>query len=104
MACRPTGAATLALAAHAPRVDAFFETGTGNVVHDANGVGWYFNNNYSMGFAPQGEAVSRNSADTAAGARHMSWHTHSNYSSGYRCGDVYLNGNASYERLVYQAD
>src|SRR5262245_31149801 len=42
VACRPTGAANLQLAAHAPRADVFFDTGSGNTPHNANGVGWYF--------------------------------------------------------------
>ena len=42
------------VAAHAPRTDVLFDTGTGNVPHDANGVGWYYNGNWSWGFAPQG--------------------------------------------------
>ncbi len=105
LACRPTGATTLTLAADAPRADVFFDTGTGNTPHNANNVGWYFNNDYSMGFAPQGEAISRGQADTLPGATRLSWHTLSQNSGGYRCGDVTgLNGSTSYERVVYQAD
>ncbi len=106
LACRQTGSATLTLAANAPRTDVFFDTGANNnVVHNANGVGWYFNNNYSMGFAPLGAAVQRNSADVLAGATRLSWHTHNFFGGGYRCGDTTgLNNSNAWERIVYQAD
>ena len=106
VACRQTGSATLTLAAQAPRTDVFFNTGDGNnVVHNANGVGWYFSTNYSMGFAPLGAAVQRNQADVLAGPQRLSWHTLSFFGGGYRCGDTTgLNNSAAWERIVYHAD
>ncbi|MDB4943044.1 MAG: hypothetical protein JWP97_2578 [Labilithrix sp.] len=105
LACRATGATTLTLAAYAPRADVFFDTGSSNVMHVANGVGWYFNDNYSMGFAPPGDTISRNQGDTAPGPLHLSWHTLAAYSGGFRCGDtMWLNSDATWERVVYHAD
>jgi hypothetical protein len=108
MACRPTGSATLQLLAWAPRTDVFFDTGTGNVTHNANGTGWYFNNAWSWGFVREGDAVSRNSCDTngtGTVAQRLCWHTGGgNINSGYRCGNNFLNGSTAYERVVYQAD
>ncbi|MFN8641788.1 MAG: hypothetical protein U0802_09080 [Candidatus Binatia bacterium] len=64
LACRPVGSPDLSVLAHAPRPDVIFDTGASNTPHDANGVGWYYNDNYSWGFAPQGEPISRSSCDT----------------------------------------
>ena len=52
----PVGAATFQVLAAAPRADVIFDTGHGNVPHDANGSGWYFSSDWSWGFAPQGAA------------------------------------------------
>ena len=78
LACRPVGSPNLSVLAHAPRADVITDTGTGNTPHDANGVGWYYNNSYSWGFAPQGDSISRNSCDTDFGGspeKHLCWHT-----------------------------
>ncbi len=114
LGCRPTGSANLQVAAWAPRVDVLFDTGTGNVLHDANGVGWYYSSAYSWGFAPQGDIVTRSSCDTTAssfgpgadGDKRLCWHTGGGLiNGGWRCGTAdSLNGSTSYERIVYQAD
>ena len=107
LACRPTGSDTLTLAAQAPREDVFFNTGDRtDIVHNANGVDWYFSLDWSMGFAPQGAGVRRSSADVQDGQDplRMSWHTNDTYTPGYRCGNVYLNGRSDYEKVIYQAD
>ncbi|MDH5784677.1 MAG: hypothetical protein OEZ16_03605 [Chromatiales bacterium] len=108
LACRPTGSDVLTVAAHANREDVFFVTGDGgNVVHNANGVDWYFSYNYSMGFAPEGEGVMRTSADTQnmGSPLRLSWHTHDHYTGGWRCGSsVGLNYNGAWEKVIYQAD
>ena len=108
LACRPTGSSVLTLAAYANRSDVFYDTGmANNVVHNANGVDWYFSANYSMGFAPQGEGVTRSSADTQdqSSPYRLSWHTHDYYANGWRCGsNVWLNGNGAWEKVIYQAD
>lgn len=107
LACQQQGSTTLRVAAHATRAEVFRNTGDrNNVVHTANGVDWYFSYNYSMGFAPVGEGVSRNSADTRNfnNNNRMSWHTNDSYTPGYRCGNVYLNGNSGWDKVIYQAD
>jgi len=113
LACRPNGSSTLTVAAHAPRADVLFDTGTGNVPHNANGVGWYFNNSWSWGFALQGDEIQRNSCDVEAspfspGAnpdKRLCWHTSGNsITDGWRCGaDVSLFSN-THERLVFHAN
>ncbi len=107
MACRAAGSSVLQLAAHAPRLDVITDTGTGNVTHNANGVGWYFNSSWSWGFVVAGDTVTRNSCDTDTGvnsALRMCWHTGgNNINSGYRCGDDYTFG-SDYERIVYHAN
>src|SRR5262249_29249767 len=47
LGCRNKGAAKLTIAAHGPRADVLFDTGSSNTPHNANGVGWYFNGNFS---------------------------------------------------------
>jgi hypothetical protein len=83
-----------------------FDTGTGNVLHEANSVGWYFNDSYSWGFAPSGAVVSRSSCDTETtdpGLR-LCWHTFSQaLDQGYRCGDNDLNGSSAFERVIFEA-
>jgi hypothetical protein len=114
LGCRTVGSPTLLVAANAPRTDVDFDTGTSNVPHDANGVGWYFNPDYSWGFAPQGDPINRNSCDVAASSiggagpdpdKRLCWHTSGgSISSGWRCGaNDSLNGNAAFERMVFEA-
>jgi hypothetical protein len=108
LACRPTGSPVLQLAANAERPDVLFDCGTqADCVHAANGVGWYFSDQYSWGFAPENAPVNRNSCDFggADGDRRLCWHTGSSaINTGYRCGETTLNGDASYERLIFQAN
>lgn len=107
LACRPTDASTLTVLAWAPRSDVLFDTGTSNTLHNANGVGWYFNGSYSWGFAPQGAAVTRVSCDVQSGLddQRLCWHTSSsNFSAGWRCGAATDRFDTSYERLIYQRD
>jgi hypothetical protein len=108
LACRATGATVLDVAANAPRADVLFDTGTTNTPHLANDAGWYFNGNFSMGFARAGDAINRNQCDlsaTPAPEQRLCWHTVTTASSGYRCGGATaLNSSGAYERIVYQAD
>ena len=115
MACRPAGATTLQVAAYAPRADVFFDTGSGNDPHVANGVGWYYSDSQSWGFAPSGDAILRNSCDTqdssidatgVDGGLRLCWHTsNALLQGGWRCGaDDNLNGSFGFERLVFQAN
>ena len=116
LACRPGGGGALAVLAMAPRGDVTFDTGSSNQPHDANGVGWYFSTDWSWGFAPQGDAVTRSSCDTTASSfdgfagahkdQRLCWHTGgSSLAVGWRCGATdSLNGDVGWERLVYHSD
>jgi len=105
VACRPTGSATLQLLAQAPRADVFFDTGMGNVLHVANGSGWYYNNAWSFGYTTAAETVNRNSCDvnnTTPASRFCAHTGGGNINGGYRCGaDAGLNGSAAFERIIY---
>ena len=107
LGCRPAGAANLTAAAMGARADVLHECGNNNAcTHEANGVGWYFSDSYSWGFVAAGEGVSRSSCDTAntRPETRMCWHTGGgNMNSGYRCGTNFLNGNAGWERVIFQA-
>ena len=106
LACRPVGASNFTLLAQAPRADVFTETGDGNTPHDANGVGWYYDDNSSWGFAPQGEPIDRDSCDINAGASRMCIHTWFGVTDeGYRCGDDTddLNDDPTWERVVLES-
>jgi hypothetical protein len=115
LGCRTTGSNTLIVAAQGPKADVTFDTGTGNVPHVANGVGWYYNSGWSWGFAPAGSPINRNSCDivdsqtypgggASDGALRICWHTGGgNINSGWRCGKPdFLSG--THERLIYHAD
>ena len=108
LGCRQVGQTTFHTLAMGPRVDVIFDTGTGNTPHDANGVGWYYNDSYSWGFAPQGEPITRNSCDTTntGNENRLCWHTGGgSINGGWRCGAATgLNGDTTWERIVYQAD
>ncbi len=110
LACRPVGSSTLTVAAWANRGDVTFDTGAARngVTHSANGVGWYFNNNWSWGFAPMGIPVDKYSCDVdaTAGGLKLCWHTgNASINGGYRCGvTMGLNGSTAYERLIFHAD
>jgi cysteine-rich repeat protein len=105
--CRPVNATVFTLLAMGERADVLFDTNTSNVTHDANGVAWYWDDSHSMGFASPGTGVSRNSCDTAnvSPELRMCWHTGGNaITSGYRCGNTFLNGNNAWERVIMHAD
>jgi hypothetical protein len=105
LACAPVNAPKYTLVAMGLRSDVLFDCGSGsNCTHQANGVGWYYSNNWSWGFANAGDQVQRNECDVAAGPLRLCWHT-VNGAGGYRCCDTTgLNGDASWKRYVYQAD
>lgn len=112
MACRQTGSPTFNVLAQAPRADVFFDTGSGsNSTHTANGVAWYFNDDWSFGFAPAGAVVNRNSCDVEDlngnepnYATRMCVHTGGGQTSdGWRCGGN-AGVNNGWERIIYQGD
>ncbi|MEW6146202.1 MAG: hypothetical protein AB1598_14410 [Thermodesulfobacteriota bacterium] len=106
LACRPTGSSTLTLLAQGAREDVTFDTGINEtVLHIANGVGWYFNNNYSWGFVRAGDSVIKDSCDvdeSGANDERLCWHSNE---GGYRCGaTLELNSSTDFERIVYTSD
>lgn len=112
MGCRAVGSDTLIVAANAPRIDVLFDTDNSNVPHDANGVGWYYDDSFSWGFAPQGAAIQRQPCDIvdssflggSDGERRMCWNTvNSQLGQGFRCGEFdQLAGNPGYERVIFE--
>jgi cysteine-rich repeat protein len=108
MACRPVNGNNYTLVAMGDRADVTFDTGNGNVTHDANGVSWYYSSSYSWGFAKGGDPVSRNSCDTqnVNPSDRMCWHTGSgNINGGWRCGSTTgLNSNSTWERKLFHAN
>jgi hypothetical protein len=115
LACRATGQSDLQVVAMAPRADVLFDCSSiSSCTHDANGVGWYYSDSYSWGFAPAGSPVNRNSCDiidsqtypggASDGDQRICWHTGGgSISSGWRCGKPDFIG-STYERLVFEAD
>ena len=106
LSCRETDSSTLTLLAQGDRSDVTFDTGfNSNVLHTANGVGWYFNTVFSWGFVREGDSVSKNECDvdsSVANNERLCWHLTN--SGGYRCGATEnLNASVDFERIVYQA-
>ncbi len=111
LSCLPTGSDTLTLLAQGQRSDVTFDTGNDNndVLHVANGVGWYFNNTgsseagSSWGFVRAGDSVRKNNCDldsSGANDERLCWHLHGN--GGYRCGETRgINSSVDFERIVY---
>lgn len=120
MAGGPVGSPNFDVLAAAPRVDVLTDTGTGNTPHDANGSGWYYNGDWSWGFAPQGAPITRNSCDTVdsntipspggLGDQRLCWHTGAGNGcttqtlcSGWRSGrNDFLQDAATHERFIYE--
>jgi hypothetical protein len=109
LACRPIGNPNFTVLAQAERTAVFQDTGVSNVLTLANGVGWYFSDSYSYGFAPGGDVVSRSSCDTVGsqGNLRMCVHTQGGIIpgyGGYRCGNnLPLNGSNTWEHVILQA-
>jgi cysteine-rich repeat protein len=107
VACRPVAATDLTLLAMGERAAVTFDTGMTNVPYNHNGTGFYYNGSYSWGFALEGDEIVRSSCDVGEGNNQfrMCWHTwEESMSSGYRCGENYLNGDNTWTRMVFQAD
>jgi cysteine-rich repeat protein len=106
LGCRQVGSPIFTLLAMGDRTDVLFDTAQGNVTHDANGVSWYFDESYSMGFADEGTGVQRSSCDVANASPELRlcWHTQNNsISNGYRCGSNFPFNN-TWERVIMHAD
>ena len=79
----------------------------------ANGVGGYFNDDWSWGFAPRGDAIDRNRCDVIASSiqpgpdadQRLCWHTANHaFGVGWRCGaQDQLNGAYLWHRVIFQA-
>ncbi|MEZ4295176.1 MAG: hypothetical protein R3B70_09370 [Polyangiaceae bacterium] len=109
LACRQVGQTVFKTLAMAPRADVLFDCGSQeDCTHPANGVGWYYSDSWSWGYAPEGEVVSRNSCDvnSQASPDRLCWHSGGgNINGGWRCGAATnLNGDVNWERVVFQAD
>ncbi|MBM4321349.1 MAG: hypothetical protein FJ125_15740, partial [Deltaproteobacteria bacterium] len=108
LGCRRVGEQQLTLAALANRADVLFDCGQqAGCAHEANGVAWYFGDNWSWGFAPVGLGVQRAPCDTSAasGDRRMCWITSGGaLGAGFRCGSNDLGGGAAWERVVFTDD
>ena len=111
------GSGILSLLAEAPTVDVMFDTGIGNATHGANGSEWYFNDDWSWGFAPAGAPVSRNSCDIAASTsfggvdattpNRLCWHTaNGDMDGGWRVGaaDFLLIEPTGFTKFIFTAD
>jgi hypothetical protein len=106
LACRPVGSTTLTLVAMAARADVLFDTGFSNVLHVANGVGWYYSSAYSWGFADASESVNRVSCDlnTADGAHRLCFQTNGGIMvGGFRCGTTMGLSDMTWERVIFDA-
>jgi hypothetical protein len=113
LACRPVGSATFTVAAFANRNDILTDTGAAdnNVTHIANGAGWYYNADYSWGFAKAGDSVDKLECDFLPPDnldKRLCWHTlggGGSISGGYRCGaTVDLNDSTDWERIILHHD
>jgi hypothetical protein len=110
----PVASTVFDVVAAAPRTDVIFDTGTGNTPHDANGSGWYYNDSYSWGFAPQGSPINRDSCDiidsddfpdggATDGDHRLCWHTGGGFiEAGWRSGRTdFLQDVDTYRRAIY---
>lgn len=107
LAARRVGSNVFTLLAAANQKDVTFAT-TGNTVHIANGVEWYFGMSQSWGFAGLGDVVARNSCDTngSTEADRLCWHTSGGtMAGGYRVGSTRsLNNSTAWEKVILRAN
>ncbi|MFY8018933.1 MAG: PEP-CTERM sorting domain-containing protein [Inhella sp.] len=113
MAARRTGSQVFEVLAAASFADVTVDTGFDNVTHSANGVEWYFNNDWSWGFAGAGDAVNRTSCDTNGSVwtggnerDRLCWHTGGGtLQGGWRAGNfIELNSSQDWERVLLVAN
>ncbi|MFV8751111.1 DUF4215 domain-containing protein [Nannocystaceae bacterium ST9] len=108
MGCRMAGADNFTLLAMGDRPDVLFEVGNDLfATHEANGVAWYYNNDWSWGFALAGDLVFRDSCDIkdVNPQYRMCWHTNDDaITGGYRCGANVDVWGVDWERVIMQAD
>ena len=101
--CRPTnGGDRLTLAAMGVQATIFDPVPNeldGAQVH--NSAQWYYGEDYSFGFAPEGAGLNRNTCDTAGdqAESRLCWHTID--AGGWRCGAATrLNDSEAWERVI----
>lgn len=108
LACAQQGSGTLNVLAMADRDDVLFDCGTDSLcTHQANGVGWYWSDQWSWGFAPGNQPVQRNSCDVQDQQNNdrICWHSGGGMiNGGYRCGNASGLWDPNWRRFVYQAD
>ena len=109
LACKPVANSVYTLAAMGLRDDVLYDCGTSSTCTNvANGVGWYFNDDWSWGFVSGGDEVDRNSCDTetANETARLCWHTGAGGGGGgYRCGStIGLNSATTWERAIWHTD
>jgi len=97
----------LHVAANAPRNDVLFECARPELLKRKQRSSLVLQRQLVVGFARAGDAVTRFSCDTGsddADAR-LCWHTAAgSINIGYRCGaNTGLNGDAGFERVIFQA-
>ena len=107
LACKPVGNSIYTLAAMGLRSDVLYNCSmSSSCANVANGVGWYFSDDYSWGFVNGGDTVQRSSCDTDSTnpSLRLCWHTGGAY-GGYRCGSTLsLNSDPTWERSVWHAN
>ena len=85
--CRPIGDTVWQLVGYGHSDAAFTDTGktTDVVTPDGDGIEWYYNGDYSMGFAPGGELVNKGGCDNYAwgAGNRLCWHTYNGFSKGW---------------------
>jgi hypothetical protein len=110
IACRSAGSQTWDLVAMAPREDVLFDCANQiGCTKQSNGVGWYFSDNWSWGFAPGNVAVNRNPCDydpAEVEPARLCWPTSTGVVlQGFRCGQLIAPPNVgSWERYIFHAD
>ncbi|CAF4217853.1 unnamed protein product, partial [Adineta steineri] len=104
LGCRQSGHTIMDVAAMGYRADVLYNCATtSNCRNVANGVGWYYSDVYSWGFANGTDSVTRSTCDTSStnpGYR-LCWCTQNN--AGYRCGSAMIS-NTNYEKVIYHSN
>ncbi len=107
LGCGPVGNALLSVAAMGLRGDVLYNCSTSvTCTNVANGVGWYFSDDFSWGFVNNTDTVVRSACDESLtnSAYRLCWHTVLN-AGGYRCGaNTGLNSDGTFERVIYHSN
>lgn len=106
LGCRPMNSTILTVAAVGLRSDVLYNCSTlSSCTNVANGVGWYYSNNWSWGFTNGSDTVARSSCDSLTNTpTRLCWHT-GQAGGGYRCGaSTGLNSDLTTERVIYHSD